>query len=74
MLVLKFEDDKFNGLFRYGIFVKYTMVQYPSQFLTMASDEVARNGFHHFQLLQGFFLATDKELGVVGLWQPPGIN
>ncbi|PWW76413.1 hypothetical protein C7212DRAFT_351525 [Tuber magnatum] len=50
MLVLKFEDDKFNELF---------------------SDEVARNGFHHFQLLQGFFLATDKELGVVGLWQPP---
>lgn len=35
------------------------------------SDEVARNGFHHFQLLRGFFLATDKQLGIVGLWQPP---
>ncbi|KAA8910551.1 hypothetical protein FN846DRAFT_535521 [Sphaerosporella brunnea] len=34
------------------------------------SDEVARNGFHHTNLLKDLIIATDKNYSVIGLWQP----
>lgn len=41
------------------------------EFKELVSDVTARNGFHHFQLFRDFFLATDKQYGIAGLWRPP---
>ncbi|KAF8423085.1 hypothetical protein EV426DRAFT_534607, partial [Tirmania nivea] len=36
------------------------------------SDEIARNGFSHYSPLENFFIVSDKQYRIAGLWQPPG--